>query len=84
MPVYSDGRKTGASRGPAARVLREHGKVSKRALANLSCVSPEVIDGLKVLLHGSLPVASARSCSAALWFGLAAEELQSLLLAMLV
>ena len=30
---------------------REAGKVRKRTLANLSCLSPEVIEGLKVLLR---------------------------------
>ncbi|MBI2747825.1 MAG: IS1634 family transposase [Burkholderiales bacterium] len=38
---------------------REDGKVRKRTLANLSCLSPEVIEGLKVLLRGGLAVASA-------------------------
>jgi hypothetical protein len=38
---------------------REDGKVRKRTLANLSCLAPEVIEGLKVLLRGGLAVASA-------------------------
>ena len=38
---------------------REDGKVRKRTLANLSCLSDEVIAGLKVLLHGGVAVASA-------------------------
>jgi transposase len=38
---------------------REDGKVRKRTLANLSCLAPEVIDGLKVLLRGGVAVASA-------------------------
>jgi hypothetical protein len=38
---------------------REDGKVRKRTLANLSCLSAEVIDGLKVLLRGGVAVASA-------------------------
>ena len=31
---------------------REAGKVKKRTLANLSCLSAEVIEGLRVLLKG--------------------------------
>ena len=38
---------------------REDGKVRKRTLANLSCLSGEVIEGLKVLLRGGVAVASA-------------------------
>ena len=38
---------------------REDGKVRKRTLANLSCLSPEVIEGLKVLLRGGVAVPSA-------------------------
>jgi len=38
---------------------REDGKVRKRTLANLSCLSEEVIEGLKVLLRGGVAVASA-------------------------
>ena len=38
---------------------REDGKVRKRTLANLSCLSSEVIEGLKVLLRGGVAVPSA-------------------------
>src|ERR1700675_700418 len=38
---------------------REDGKVCKRTLANLSCLSDEVIEGLKVLLRGGVAVPSA-------------------------
>ena len=38
---------------------REDGKVRKRTLANLSCLAPEVIEGLKVLLRGGVAVPSA-------------------------
>ena len=38
---------------------REAGKVCKRTLANLSCLSDEVIEGLKVLLRGGVAVPSA-------------------------
>lgn len=38
---------------------REDGKVKKRTLANISCLSAEVIEGLKVLLKGGVAVASA-------------------------
>jgi len=38
---------------------REDGKVRKRTLANLSCLSGDVIEGLKVLLRGGIAVASA-------------------------
>jgi len=38
---------------------REDGKVRKRTLANLSCLSDDVIEGLKVLLRGGVAVASA-------------------------
>jgi hypothetical protein len=40
---------------------REDGKVRKRTLANLSCLSDEVIEGLKVLLRGGVAVPSAES-----------------------
>lgn len=39
--------------------FREDGKVRKRTLANLSCLPPDVIEGLKVLLRGGVAVASA-------------------------
>lgn len=39
--------------------FREQGKVRKRTLANLSCLSAEVIEGLKVLLKGGVAVPSA-------------------------
>jgi Transposase DDE domain len=39
---------------------REDGKVRKRTLANLSCLSAEVIEGLKVLLRGGVAVPSAQ------------------------
>jgi hypothetical protein len=38
---------------------REEGKVRKRTLANLSCLSDEVIEGLKVLLRGGVAVPRA-------------------------
>lgn len=38
---------------------REDGKVKKRTLANLSCLAPEVIEGLKMLLRGGVAVPSA-------------------------
>ena len=38
---------------------REDGKVRKRTLANLSCLSSEVIEGLKSLLRGGVAVPSA-------------------------
>jgi hypothetical protein len=38
---------------------REEGKVRKRTLANLSCLSAEVIEGLKTLLRGGVAVPSA-------------------------
>ena len=48
---------------PPAVLLRESyrdaGKVCKRTLANLSCLSDEVIEGLKVLLRGGVAVPSA-------------------------
>jgi DDE family transposase len=48
---------------PPATLLRESyredGKVKKRTLANLSCLAPEVIEGLKVLLRGGVAVPSA-------------------------
>lgn len=40
---------------------REDGKVHKRTLANLSCLSPEVLQGLKVLLRGGVAVPSAEA-----------------------
>lgn len=40
---------------------REDGKVRKRTLANLSCLSPEVLQGLKVLLRGGVAVPSAEA-----------------------
>ena len=40
---------------------REDGKVRKRTLANLSCLSTEVVEGLKVLLRGGVAVPSAES-----------------------
>ncbi|HSI58697.1 MAG TPA: IS1634 family transposase [Ideonella sp.] len=39
---------------------REDGKVRKRTLANLSCLSASVIEGLKVLLRGGVAVPSAQ------------------------
>jgi hypothetical protein len=48
---------------PPAILLRESyrdgGKVRKRTLANLSCLSAEVIEGLKVLLRGGVAVTAA-------------------------
>lgn len=38
---------------------REDGKVRKRTLANLSCLAPEVVEGLKVLLRGGVALPSA-------------------------
>jgi len=38
---------------------REAGKVRKRTLANLSCLSADVLEGLKVLLRGGVAVPSA-------------------------
>ena len=38
---------------------REDGKVRKRTLANLSCLSTEVIEGLKTLLRGGVVVPNA-------------------------
>ena len=40
---------------------REDGKVKKRTLANLSCLSDDVIEGLKVLLRGGVAVPSAEA-----------------------
>lgn len=40
---------------------REDGKVRKRTLANLSCLSTEVLEGLKVLLRGGVAVPSAEA-----------------------
>jgi hypothetical protein len=60
MSMYIESVSNRAS--PPAILLRESwredGKVRKRTLANLSCLSPEVIEGLKVLLRGGLAVAS--------------------------
>ena len=39
--------------------FREDGKVRKRTLANLSCLSAEVVEGLKVLLAGGVALANA-------------------------
>ncbi len=39
--------------------FREDGKVRKRTLANLSCLSDDVIQGLRVLLRGGVAVTSA-------------------------
>jgi transposase len=41
--------------------FREDGKVRKRTLANLSCLSAEVIEGLKVLIRGGVALPSAES-----------------------
>ena len=54
-----------ANRGSPPAVLlresyREAGKVCKRTLANLSCLSAEVVEGLRVLLRGGVAVASAQ------------------------
>jgi hypothetical protein len=50
---------------PPAILLRESyradGKVRKRTLANLSCLAPEIIEGLKLLLRGGVAVPSAES-----------------------
>ncbi len=50
---------------PPAVLLRESyrdgGKVRKRTLANLSCLSADVIEGLKVLMRGGVAVPSAES-----------------------
>jgi hypothetical protein len=50
---------------PPATLLREswreEGKVRKRTLANLSCLSAEVIEGLKVLLRGGVAVPGAET-----------------------
>ena len=40
---------------------REDGKIRKRTLANLSCLSAEVIEGLRVLLKGGVAVPEAES-----------------------
>ena len=40
---------------------REDGKVRKRTLANLSCLSTEVLEGLKVLLRGGVAVPSTEA-----------------------
>ena len=61
MPMYIESVPNRAS--PPAVLLRESwregGKIRKRTLANLSCLSSEVIEGLKVLLGGGVAVASA-------------------------
>ena len=44
---------------------REDGKVRKRTLANLSCLSGDVIEGLKLLLRGGVAVTSAAGLSSA-------------------
>lgn len=41
--------------------FREDGKIRKRTLANLSCLSSEVIEGMKVLLRGGVALPSAES-----------------------
>ena len=61
MPMYIESVPNRAS--PPAVLLRESwredGKIRKRTLANLSCLPPEVIEGLKVLLRGGVAVSSA-------------------------
>ena len=61
MPMYIESVPNRDS--PPAILLRESwredGKVRKRTLANLSCLSAEVVEGLKVLLRGGVAVASA-------------------------
>lgn len=61
MPMYIESVPNRAS--PPAVLLRESwredGKIRKRTLANLSCLAPEVIEGLKVLLRGGVAVPSA-------------------------
>ena len=61
MPMYIESVPNRDS--PPAVLLRESwredGKVRKRTLANLSCLSASVIDGLKVLLRGGVAVATA-------------------------
>ena len=61
MPMYIESVPNRDS--PPAVLLRESwredGKVRKRTLANLSCLAPEVIEGLKVLLRGGVAVPSA-------------------------
>lgn len=61
MPMYIESVPNRAS--PPAVLLRESwredGKIRKRTLANLSCLSSEVIEGLKVLLRGGVAVPSA-------------------------
>ena len=63
MPMYIESVSNRDS--PPAILLRESyredGKVRKRTLANLSCLSAEVIEGLKVLMRGGVAVASAES-----------------------
>ena len=61
MPMYIESVPNRDS--PPAVLLRESwredGKARKRTLANLSCLSSEVIEGLKVLLRGGVAVPSA-------------------------
>ena len=61
MPMYIESVPNRAS--PPAVLLRESwredGKVRKRTLANLSCLAPAVIEGLKVLLRGGVAVSGA-------------------------
>ena len=63
MPMYIESVPNRDS--PPAILLRESyredGKVRKRTLANLSCLSTEVIKGLKVLMRGGVAVPSAES-----------------------
>ena len=63
MPMYIESVPNRDS--PPAVLLRESyredGKVRKRTLANLSCLSAEVIEGLKMLLRGGVAVPSAES-----------------------
>ena len=63
MPMYIESVPNRDS--PPAILLRESyredGKVRKRTLANLSCLSAEVIEGLKVLMRGGVAVPSAES-----------------------
>ena len=61
MPMYIESVPNRSS--PPAVLLREswreNGKIRKRTLANLSCLSSQVIEGLKVLLRGGVAIASA-------------------------
>ena len=63
LAIASASPNFGSLNSPAAVLLRESwredGKVRKRTLANLSCLAPEVIEGLKVLLRGGVAVPSA-------------------------